>query len=313
MLYFDLAIYKEDLLSDKEKTFPKFIKDVIYNFRKIFGQPLKLKADDKNLIVLPSINKRVLKKVDKILKIDVTKNICVSEELKVKDEFIKFLNEKNMNILDGRWLFKYLAVDIIDFLCFKTGIRPETQEISILTNEMNGLIYETIKRISERVKNINIITRNIKLFKKLEEDVYENNGMILRVTNDFKKATLKSNIILNFNFVQEFLNKVNLSRNSILVNFEKALKINQKGFNGKIVNFYHINLPEKFLMNQERFSRFDTTILYESYIYKKTAPINIWNEIKSDNIKIDSLEGLKGIIKFPQIVQLPKQQKKSVI
>ena len=37
--------------------------------------------------------------------------------------------------------------------------------------------------------------------------------------------------------------------------------------------------PEKFLNNQERFSRFDTTVLYESYIYKKTIPKNIWNEI----------------------------------
>ena len=117
--------------------------------------------------------------------------------------------------------------------------------------------------------------------------------MILRITNDFKKATLKSNIILNFNFVQELLDKINFGKNSNLVNFERSLRINQKSFNGKVINFYHINLPEKYLYNQERFTRFDTSILYESYIYKKTSPINIWKEISKDKIKIDTLEGFK--------------------
>lgn len=311
MLYFDLAIYKEDLLKEKEKTLPNFFKNIIYNFRKLTGQAINIKTPQGNLTIIPKLNKRVLKKVDKILKIDVTKNVCVSEELKTKENFIKFLNERNINILDGRWLFKYLLTDVIDFLCLQLGIRQETQEISILTNEMNSLIFETIIKISEKVKNINILTKNTNLFKKLEEAVYEESGMLLRVTNDFKKSALKSNIILNLNFVQELLDKVNFSRNSIIVNVEKPLKINQKSFNGKIINFYHINLPKKYLDNQERFSRFDTTILYESYIYKKTLPKNIWKEIELDKIKIDSLEGIKGIIRFPKIVNNLESQKQS--
>ena len=293
MLYFDLAIYKEHLLKENEKDLPSFIKNIIYNFRKLTGQALNLKISNKNLIILPKINKRVLKRIDKILRVDVTKNVCISEELKLKENFVNFLNERNINILDGRWLFKYLVENVLEFLCVKTDLIPEIQEISILTNELNNLIYETIIKLSKRVKNINIITKNINLFKKLEEDVYEESGMILRITNDFKKATLKSNIILNFNFVQELLDKINFGKNSNLVNFERSLRINQKSFNGKVINFYHINLPEKYLYNQERFTRFDTSILYESYIYKKTSPINIWNEINKDKIKIDALEGFK--------------------
>lgn len=293
MLYFDLAIYKEDLLKENEKDLPSFIKNIIYNFRKLTGQALNLKISNKNLIILPKINKRVLKRIDKILRVDVTKNVCISEELKLKENFVNFLNERNINILDGRWLFKYLVENVLEFLCVKTDLIPEIQEISILTNELNNLIYETIIKLSKRVKNINIITKNINLFKKLEEDVYEESGMILRITNDFKKATLKSNIILNFNFVQELLDKINFGKNSNLVNFERSLRINQKSFNGKVINFYHINLPEKYLYNQERFTRFDTSILYESYIYKKTSPINIWKEISKDKIKIDALEGFK--------------------
>lgn len=290
MLYFDLAIYNEDLLKDSEKKFPKLLKDIIYNFRKITGQVLKLNVDGKNLVVLPKVNNRVLKKVSKILKVDVTRNVCVSENLRLKEDFIKFLNSKNLNVLDGRWLFKYLFTDVLEFICNSKEMRIENQEISILTNEMSPFIYETIKKVAEKVKNINIVTRNIDIFKKLEADIYEENGMIIRVTNDFKKATLKSNVILNLNFVQEYLDKINFGRNAIIVNFEQALKIKQKGFNGKVINFYHINLPYKIL---DRFNRFDNSIFYESLIYKKTLPKNIWNEIKNDKIKIDSLEDSK--------------------
>ena len=136
MLYFDLAIYKEDLLKENEKNLPSFIKNIIYNFKKLTGQALNLKISNKNLIILPKINKRVLKRIDKILRVDVTKNVCISEELKLKENFVNFLNERNINILDGRWLFKYLAENVLEFLCFKTDLIPEIQEISILTNEL---------------------------------------------------------------------------------------------------------------------------------------------------------------------------------
>ena len=98
MLYFDLAIYKEDLLKENEKNLPSFIKNIIYNFRKLTGQALNLKISNKNLIILPKINKRVLKRIDKILRVDVTKNVCISEELKLKENFVNFLNERNINI-----------------------------------------------------------------------------------------------------------------------------------------------------------------------------------------------------------------------
>ena len=233
MLYFDLAIYKEDLLKEEEIGKPKFIRFCIYYFRKWTGG-LKLNIAGKTLIVLPKINKKTLKKVEKILDVNVSKTVCVSNELKLNLEFMKFLNMKNINILDGRWLFKYLVTDVLDFVCKEANIIPEMQEITILTNENNNLIFESIKRISEKVKNINIITRNIKLFKKLEKEIYEEKGLIIKVTNNFSKFSPKSRIILNFNFVQEDLDKINFGKNAIIVNFENNLRINQKSFTGKV-------------------------------------------------------------------------------
>lgn len=301
MLYFDLANFKEELLSDKEQKMPKFIKNIIYNFRKITGQALKINIDGKNLIVLPNLTKRTLKKVDKILKIDVTKNVCISNELIIKEDFVKFLNLRNINIFDGRWLFKYLMLDSLEYVCEKSGVDPEYQEISILTNENTPFISESIKRLSEKVKNITIVSKREDIFKKIEKEIYEENGLIIRVTKDFKRAALKSSIVLNLNFVQEDLNKVRFQKDAILINFESKLKVNQKSFEGKICDFYHINLPTKYLENLERFDKFESNNLYESFIYKKTMPQNIWKEIERDKIKIVCLEGRNGIIKFPNL------------
>lgn len=301
MLYFDLANFKEELLNDKELRAPKFIRNIIYNFRKITGQALKIKVGDKNLIVLPNISKRTLKKVDKILKIDVTQNVCISNELMIKEDFVKFLNARNINILNGRWLFKYLIQDCLEYICEKSGIDSEYQEISILTNENNSFISDSIKRLSEKVKNITIVSKNIEIFKNLEEEIYEENGLIIRVTDDLKRAVLKSSIVFNLNFVQSDLNKIRFLKNAILINFEDRFKISQKSFEGKICDFYHINIPAKYLGELERFEKFESSNLYESFIYKKTSTKNIWNEIKADNIKIVCLEGKNGIVRFQNI------------
>ena len=264
MLYVDLAINKEDMLSDRERKMPSIIRNLIYFFRKTIGQVLKYKINGKYIIVLSEINRRSLKKLDKIFKIDVTKNICISNNLIVKEDFVKYLNNievigveclsevvkylnnRNLNILDGRWLFKYLIEDIVEYICKNAFMLSEMQEITILSNENSILICESIKRLSNKVRNINIVTKDIRKFKKLEKIVYEEKGLIINVTNNYKKAVSKSNIILNLDFVQEEFNKIVFPKKSIIVNFESGINILSKSFNGINASFYHINLPIKY-------------------------------------------------------------------
>ena len=47
MLYVDLAINKEDMLSDRERKMPSIIRNLIYFFRKTIGQVLKYKINGK--------------------------------------------------------------------------------------------------------------------------------------------------------------------------------------------------------------------------------------------------------------------------
>mgnify|MGYP001147417538 CR=1 FL=1 len=299
MLYIDFAINKDDILSNKEKKLPRIIRKCLCFIKNIEGQVLKYKLENNGtVIVLPKITKKTLKKLDKLLKIDVTKNVCICDELLNKEQFMTYINEKELNIIDGRWLFKYMMVDVVKYICLELNVLSEKQEISILTNENDKNVFESIIKLSENVKNINIITRDPKKFKKLEEKVYKENGLILNITNNYKKALLKSTIILNLNFVQEDINKILFPRNSVIVNFENELKVNQKGFLGVNCSFYNISLPIKYFKLYKSLPHFNSVNLYESFIYKKTMIQNIWKELKEDNIKILCLEGKNGIIKF---------------
>ena len=187
MLYLDLAINKEEMLSDFQNKFPMFFRNIIYWFKKSTGQVFKYKINDKTVVVIPKISNRIFKKLDKIFKLDVTKTVCISDKLSIKKDFVDFLEERNLNILNGRWLFKYLITDVIDYVCKNASLEPETQEITILTEENNFLIYDSIKKLSNKVKNINIITHNIKSFDKLINDIHEENGLIINVTKNYFK------------------------------------------------------------------------------------------------------------------------------
>lgn len=300
MLYLDFAKNKEDFILENEEKFPYLIKNFLYLFRKFSGQVIRYSFDGKNVVLISRINKRVLRKIDKILKIDVTKNICVCDYLMEKSEIIDFLLERNLNIMNGKWLFKYLICDISEFICNQLDLTPESQEISLLVNEPNIIVFDVIKKLSNKFKNINIITTKIKKFQKIEKEVYDENGLILNVTNNFKNACEKSKIVFNFDFDEKMFNRVRFLASSIIINVERHIDIKQSNFVGKNIDFYNINLPKKYKKIYDRLNNFNSSILYESLIYKRTSNKNIFNEIKEDNIEITVLESQGKAIKFYQ-------------
>ena len=106
---------------------------------------------------------------------------------------------------------------------------------------------------------------------------------------------MKSDIVINIDLDEKEFNKFALPRKSIVINLED-IKIYNKGFNGINVLNYEIDLPKKYLDNTFGIDDFNKEILYESYIYKKTAPQNILKEIKQDNVKVTQLLGKNGYI-----------------
>ena len=91
MLYFELGLREEDYLTDKEmRRFGNF-RRYIWKAKSKLGIIVKKKNDDKFVYVIPKVNKVFLKKIDKILKITSEKQVCISNELFYKEEFLNLI------------------------------------------------------------------------------------------------------------------------------------------------------------------------------------------------------------------------------
>ena len=248
-------------------------------------------------------NKKVLiklaKQIDKIMQDKEYQNIVLSKYLIEKQEFKNELYSKNINILDGRWLFKHLIPEVITYVSEVQEIEIGTKEISILVNENNNLNLRMIIDLAKIVKTLNIVTNNIGSFKTIEEYLYENFGIMIKITNNNRKALIKSNIIINLDFPKELLNKYVIPRKTIVLNMEEEIKIQSKRFSGINAHYYNVEFPDKYkneLIENNIYGYFENTLLYESILYRKNSYEKIREEIVENKSKIVSLIGKRGTI-----------------
>lgn len=287
--------YTKDYLDvfGENTNIPKNFKKIIFKIKSLTGKFFVKKIPNGELIILPSKSKALKKNLEKFIKIYGIKTVCISKDLE-EDEFFK---NSTLNILNGKWLYKYLIFNYIKYISNEQENNLQGMEVSFLVNQITELDLENIEDIAKAVRCINIVTNSSNRIKRLAQKLYEENGIILNVTKNYKKSLIKSNIIINIDFSEEEINKFSIPRKAIIINIEKKAKINYKGFNGVNIWDYNVAIPEKYLDNDLNIDNFRKEILYESYLYKNTSPRNILKEIKKDNIHIESLVGQKGIIR----------------
>ena len=284
MIYIKLEENMYKFIGNKYENIPNCLKKLIYKLRYKNKKIINKKMENGEYIILPSVNKKVLKNLKKMKEIRCWKNICISNNLMQNTEFMEFANENLLNIMDGKWLLKNIVDKIIEYIADSRKEALNTYEISILCNRLDNTIVEKIKEICQKVKVCNIITNNQKQYKKLEENIYKENGIVLNISNNYKKTLNKSIIIVNFDFDQKQIKNCNFSSNAYIINTNK--KLDKEHFGGRNIISYKVNLPEKYLEYQNKFENFDTNTLYESLIYKNTSYKNIKKELSHDDAKI---------------------------
>lgn len=266
---------------------------------KILSQLLLIPKLEKDKIILPlflgteeKIAKQEIitaKKTKKILYKTHCKKIILSKELQEKEIFCNQLYTYGFEISDGRWLFKVLAFDAINSAVKKNKMTAEKIKISILVNEIDDIVLETINQIIKKYKNINIVTNHMEKFKKLEEQILEEYGIMITINNNKKKSLTKSDIILNIDFPNELINKYRIAEKANIINIRGNVRIKQKRFEGKIYNDYEIKYEnlEEFDFDKENI--YYKKNIYEAYIYKQQPIGNIMNKIRKDKVKIVEL------------------------
>ena len=217
------------------------------------------------------------KEISNILIENNSNKVIVEKDLKQDKEFINLLYSNQIDVINGRMLFKELIEKIIDKIIKDNKLKKEEITISITANNRDIFIDNLVNKLSGNFKRVNIVTNNINKFIALEERIFNDKGIIITVTNNKRKSLLKSDIILNIDFPEEMINRYTIYDNSIIINIEESIKIKKKRFNGKIINGYKIKLKKDSQiyndLNQEKYEEFDLKDLVECYIINNNSEI----------------------------------------
>lgn len=244
--------------------------------------------------------KKISKKTVNLLNKTNCNKIVLSKQLKKEEKFVNYLYSKNLEIVDGRFLFLLLAPEIIKYIITKKQINEQKLRIAILVNDLNQIITENIKMIAETCKNITIVTRHINRLRRLQKNLYDNKGIVIAVSNNKRRALSRSNIILNFDFPEEIINKYTINEKANIINFRNKIKIYKKRFNGINVNDYEIKLKEDKIKEMVSYNEKivqDNYLkdIYEGQFYKNQNIKELRKKIQEDKVQILYLIGNKTI------------------
>ena len=248
-----------------------------------------------NTIILPIDESAKEKQVEKLSKktkriiqnYSNSNKVVLDKEIQKHIQYINYLNTYGIEIQDGKWLFEILLPEITEYIVDNKKI--EKVNISILINDLTDIELENIKILSKKYKSINIVTNHIEKFRKLEQELEEQEGIIITITNNKKKSLMKSQIILNIDFTKELINKFNIQDEAIIVNVKGNAKINRKRFNGLIIKNYEIDFRDDKKNNKALTNKFYMKDFYEAELYKKQRKYDIKQKIKNDKVIIKKL------------------------
>lgn len=257
----------------------------------------KIKIEQDNVKIYADLNKdkNVMKVIKKLIKNDI-ESVVLSKAIIEDNNFINALNANNIKIFNGRWLEKYLTFEIIDYIIAYKDIKKEETEIAITANEITDLTIETIQVLAKQYKRLTVVTNHIEKLRKIEKDLYDNNGILIVVANNIKKSLLKPAIILNLDFNRQVLNKYRINEKAIIINVEGNMKINSKRFCGININDYEIEVGREENIWRENMNNFRKKDLFEATLYIRDTFKNIRKKIMKNKVTIKSIYGENGKI-----------------
>ncbi|MFR7545470.1 MAG: hypothetical protein ACLUWN_05985 [Clostridia bacterium] len=237
-----------------------------------------------NKYTIPKFNKKLLEK----LKEDNIKNIVVAKKDKENIEFLNNIYSNNMNIIDGRILFKHLIPEIIEYISNVCKINKNDMQITILANDYSQINIFYINELITEVKSVNIVTNNINRFKQFADRLYNKEAIVVPIMNNKNKSLLNKKIILNIDFSEEQLKKYKMNRKAIIINIENNIEKVNRTFTGVNINNYK-------LISKKEESEFEENEIYESYIIMNKIQ-DIRKIIIKENLQIKSFIGNRGEI-----------------
>lgn len=262
---------------------------------KRFGKKIEIQNDNIKIYYNLETEKNIKKIIKNLLKQEIY-NVVLDKSLWDNDKFKNYLYSNNINIIDGKWLKKYMTLDILNYIITKKQIHKEETEIAITLNEITEISIEIIKNLAKQYKKLVVVTNHIEKLRKIEKEIQEKEGILIVVTNNKNKSLLKSQIIINMDFNKEVLNQYKIYDEAIILNIEENIKIDSIRFNGVIINDFEVETGRIELIWRENYEKYRVKDLLEANLYARDTFKNIRKKLQKSSISIKSLYGNNGII-----------------
>ncbi len=233
---------------------------------------------------------KLAKKTKKILDKTNCNKLVISKNIKKIDNYMNQLYTYQYLICDSKWLFEVLAVRVLDFIIEKFNMKKQEMQVAILVNDLTENTLENIRIIVKQYKCVSIITNHIEKFKKLEQQILDENGIMITITNNKKKSLAKAQIILNVDFPTELINKYYINEKAIIINLKGNVKIEKKRFNGININDYEIKVENVEELDKDFLTKYKMADVYEAKLYKKTTYKNLMEILEKDKVEILMLQ-----------------------
>lgn len=288
------------------RKYVSFFEKVLNLLRKIFVkisiEKLSIeKYQDTLIILIPQYNKynlyikkRIIKQINKLD--ENIPNIIFEKET----QFLK----KNLEInseLNAKYLMKNLIFCILEYIFNINKCNSYLENIYIFVNEYTKTNVTIIERLCKKFKTVNIITENLKCYKRLEDFFAQGNNLIT-VSNNKRKSARNAKYIINFDFSKEKLEQYTVGSNSVFINLTNEKKFGDKAFCGIIINDFEISLDYNYMcFVNEIYGNIDLNKYLESVILNMDL-LEVENEFHKLNGSIQNLIGIRGKISQEELL-----------
>ena len=294
-----ITVYIKELdkieINENSNFFQKYLSKLKNKIIKILNL-IKIKEieQSKKIYLIPnpsktSVYKRVVKKLEKEKTKTEKVQIVLSNKLKKYEQFLR-----DCKILDGKPVYRDSIEPILKEILGEYSL--ELQDIYILTDYYQEKNINLIRNLASKVKTINVVTKEIEKYKIIEE-MFQEQGILISVSNNKRKSLKRAKIIINLDFQAEKLKKYIIFRNAVLINLTEEKLTNLKGFEGIIIRDIQLKLKsnqKEFIITNE-LEDFRQIEIYESMQ-------NMFSQ--SNKIKIAKLYGNNGQISQKELDNL---------
>lgn len=272
-------------LEKKEEIFwlnslPNWLKNCIWNIIERMNIILKKQIDENRVIwFIPNIekqnsDKKLRNKLEKEKQQAQKLQMILSKEIKPYQTYFR-----GYPIIDGRITFFCAIESMLEKIMQKQPMAM--QDIYVLTNHYQGQHISLIKKLTPNVKSMNIITKEIERYRIVEELMQEQ-GMAISVSNNKRKSLKKAKLIINLDFSKEELKEYTIYRNALLITIPQEKITNLKGFEGIIIQDVAIEWKEQ-----------QIEWIRQNQLEHSFRQLEMWESLKEGNLQKETIQVTK--------------------